>query len=644
MSRRNEDGKMKAVTDPRFQRVHTDPRFRRQRKSQTKVKIDNRFKGMFEDPDFNVSSKKDKYGRKNLPGKKERESDLRRFYELDEENDEDQDEAKLDLLNRMARGEIDESSSSESDSEEEDADLEGKKSTSSIGPTYGRGDASTCRLAIVNLDWDKIRAQDLFVLFSSFAPRSGRISSVTVYPSLFGIEEMKKEVSIGPSIDAAVVASTAQDDDSGDNEEDLDDEQRVEAVRQYERRRMMFYFAVVECDNSSTADALFKMCDETEFEHSSNTLEMSFVPDELDIEQTPRDSATSMPTDPDYSPPDFVTTALQQTKNVECSWDRNDYQRTKTFTSWQPAVDALKDNDFSAYLAPCSDSSSSDDDEDGKEASGGTRGKARKLLSMALGTGSFSNDEDEGGDNDPSEAQITFVPNVGAKLRRKIEERKRAENETVFEKYQRERREKRKERKRQKNAQKDDMYDNNGQDFDGESADPFAAWDRGEFDENSKKGSGTMKKTVDGAGSDISATAEEEARKKAELQLLLLGARNGIEIDADEEGERNNSKRKQKKKKKRKKSEKGEESSAATNLDDSRFSELFTNPEYAIDRTNKRFKKSATTNAIMEKSRNERAAAVHDGDEESVGVQSDSSRTRKKKKKKKRGKKKRARV
>ena len=83
------------------------------------------------------------------------------------------------------------------------------------------------------------------------------------------------------------------------------------------------------------------------------------------------------------------------------------------------------------------------------------------------------------------------------------------------------------------------------------------------------------------------------------------------------------------------------ESVASTNLDDSRFSELFTNPEYAIDRTNKRFKKSATANAIMEKSR--KARLKENGRAESKKERSPvtDGALPKKRKKKKRGKKKR---
>jgi hypothetical protein len=41
-------------------------------------------------------------------------------------------------------------------------------------------DEATNRLAICHMDWDRIRASDLMVLFSSFLPQGGLIHSITV--------------------------------------------------------------------------------------------------------------------------------------------------------------------------------------------------------------------------------------------------------------------------------------------------------------------------------------------------------------------------------------------------------------------------------------------------------------------------------
>jgi hypothetical protein len=48
----------------------------------------------------------------------------------------------------------------------------------------GKTDEVTNRLAVCHMDWDRIRAADLMVLFSSFLPQGGLIHSITVCTSI----------------------------------------------------------------------------------------------------------------------------------------------------------------------------------------------------------------------------------------------------------------------------------------------------------------------------------------------------------------------------------------------------------------------------------------------------------------------------
>jgi hypothetical protein len=169
---------------------------------------------MLRDGEFSRKASVDKYGRK-LPketGKKE----LERFYRIDEENgDELDDDDEVEKELKRVEGKYDPAreggfsssseSSSEYSSEEEDEEVAGPE-----GESFGLLDIQTrqeadvpmgeisSRLAVVNLDWDNIRAVDLMAAFLSFKPPQGRILKVAIYPSEFGRERMEREEMEGP--------------------------------------------------------------------------------------------------------------------------------------------------------------------------------------------------------------------------------------------------------------------------------------------------------------------------------------------------------------------------------------------------------------------------------------------------------------
>lgn len=129
---------------------------------------------------------------------------------------------------------------------------------------------------------------------------------------------------------------------------------------------LRYYYAVVECDSSATADYLYKVCDGVEFERSSNKLDLRFIPDSMEFKHPPRDVAREVcnffhmmarhlyirkymynegvfilikvdlliihvfvqaPTN--YGGLDFYTKALQHS-NVHLSWDDDEPERSKT--------------------------------------------------------------------------------------------------------------------------------------------------------------------------------------------------------------------------------------------------------------------------------------------------------------------------
>ncbi|KAG8686165.1 pre-rRNA-processing protein esf1, partial [Ceratobasidium sp. 394] len=117
------------MSDPRFVRLRTDPRFRKPRQTRNKVVVDQRFKSLLGHNDDETEKKGkgkdhgkariDKYGRKI--SKTQDKDNLRRFYCME---DETAAETKPATIIDYARGEALMESSSEEDSDSEDSGAE----------------------------------------------------------------------------------------------------------------------------------------------------------------------------------------------------------------------------------------------------------------------------------------------------------------------------------------------------------------------------------------------------------------------------------------------------------------------------------------------------------------------------------------
>ena len=231
------------VLEERFRAAETRPQFRPIKKQTTKVVLDERFASVLTDERFQLQGR-DKYGRKN---KEKVKDELSAFYTVEDdeeirrqpkqlsesgssssdseddskdgksqskedENPENDDPAtRIAYLTAFSRGQLDVSSSSSdedsSQSSDDDAEEEGED------PVYGTAgvldpsnkeedititDVPSPYLAVMNMDWEHIRAVDLFAIFSSFtAP--GAVKKVQVYQSDFGIERMEKDKIFGPT-------------------------------------------------------------------------------------------------------------------------------------------------------------------------------------------------------------------------------------------------------------------------------------------------------------------------------------------------------------------------------------------------------------------------------------------------------------
>ena len=284
------------------------------------------------------------------------------------------------------------------------------------------------------MDWDNIKAADLFKVFDGFTPVTGKIKSVKIYPSEFGKERMQHEALHGPP--KAIFKELSEEKKrpkakslvNPDEGKDFHGSQ----LRKYQLDRLRYYYAVVECDSVSSARAIYQACDGAEYESSSNFFDLRYVPDAMDFEDEPHDEANASPQV--YEPKDFLTTALQHT-NVQLTWDNDDPERTK-MTKRKFTREDILNMDFKSYIASASEDEEEEDPEEVK----------RKYLSL-LNDG---NDEDK---EEIGDIEVTFgdgLTDAAEKLLKQKEEKERMKNETVFERKMREKREKRKQQKLEK--------------------------------------------------------------------------------------------------------------------------------------------------------------------------------------------------
>ncbi|KAI4257608.1 MAG: hypothetical protein LQ352_001592 [Teloschistes flavicans] len=374
------------ISDPRFANIQTDPRFRLPSKRNTHVQIDKRFERMLRDESFSRRAKVDRYGRR-LPqeaGKKE----LERYYRIEDHDDtsEQDEEVKLELARANVQDE-DKLSSSAEESSSEESEVEELEEDDVFGLLDNHiaegGDVPlgeiTSRLAVVNLDWDNIRAEDLMAVFSSFVS-AGQIRRISVYPSEFGKERIEREEIEGPSRDIFARRKASNGNEEGDSSSEdqhsgiEEDDEKIKKtllqegndqdfnsakLRRYQLERLRYYYAVLICSSPAITQTIYEAVDGTEYLTTANFFDLRFIPDNVDFTQDkPRDECTRIPDG--YRPNEFVTDALQHSK-VRLTWDADDITRKgaqkRAFAASRANID---ENDLKAYLG--SDSSDPEDD------------------------------------------------------------------------------------------------------------------------------------------------------------------------------------------------------------------------------------------------------------------------------------------
>jgi hypothetical protein len=682
-----------SITDPRFASFTTDPRFRLPSKKYTRTKIDKRFSRMLKDDDFANTAKVDRYGRK-LSNTAKKEA-LKRLYQPEEDEESagemdesgEEDEVVERELKRFgdkrydpARGGGFSSSDDDEDEEDEDdggveieaiaefPDMQTEQSAVPMGEV-------TSRIAVVNLDWDNIRAVDLMAVFSSFLRGAGRIEKVAVYKSEFGRERMEREEMEGPprEIFAKKVRpeeeeeETDSEDESDvdrDEEEDEDEDEKIKkdllkeddgqdfnsaALRQYQLERLRYYYAVIVCSDKETANHIYESTDGTEYLSSANFFDLRFIPDDVDFDEKPRDECTSVPTG--YKPTEFVTDALQHSK-VKLTWDAEDTERKEVIKrAFSGSRAEIGENDLRAYLG--SDSSEDEDDETNPEETTDApkltkKELARQKMRAALGLPDEPTSTSKADKSRPvGDMEITFTAGLSSKAKGGVFENEPIKEETTAEAYIR----KEKERKTRRREKAKALREGRDPAADHESA---TAKDISPPPQEQPTFDDPFFTTDEAAQAKVAKTLHKEERRKkreakaaeaatlasqrAELELLMADNSTIAPSDRLDHFDINEiaraEKEAQKKSKKRQRSRKGKgdiathgdegegkrgglQSGFKMDVADPRFAAVFERHEFAIDPSNPRFKGTEGMRKLLEAGRRKRKAGG--GDDVDVG-------------------------
>lgn len=542
----------------------------------------------------------------------------------DEDDSEDEgDSSESDSGPDLARGKGNVETSDEDEEEENEVDEYLRREEEEIEHNWGemwkdapRTEEMSRRLAVCNMDWDRIKAKDLLALFSSFKPKGGVVLSVTIYPSDFGKERMKAEETQGP-----LELTNLPDDPEADTED-----QRIyrEKVRDYQFKRLRYYYAVVECDSVETATKIYEECDGLEYESSCSMVDLRFIPDDVTFDDEPRDRATDV--DLTVYQPKFFTSATTTTTKVELTWDETDHDRV-TALSKKFNKGELLDMDFNAYLASSSEEEEEEQPEEEaaeaeeqpeelkEEKKEGKRGKKKKKKKEEEEEDQIAKyrellqgiqDKDKKKDQD-MEMEITWVPGLKATTEKLVKKKLEGKDkltpwEEFLEKKKEKKKEKRKEKKEEEVAISDDELPA-GVDLD----DPF-------FAEELNGMSQKTKKTKKNKKEEEQRTPEEEAeleKQKAEMALLM---------DDDEEKHQHFNydkivEQQNLSKKRRKKLMKSntllEEDKFQVDVQDPRFQAVFTSHLYNLDPSDPAYKKTKGTQSILEEKQKRREQQEH---------------------------------
>ncbi|XP_059410639.1 ESF1 homolog [Carassius carassius] len=524
----------------------------------------------------------------------------------------------------LARGKGNIETSSDEDDEDDDDELEEylQHEEEEIEHDWGemwkdapRSDNTSRRLAVCNMNWDRLKAKDLLALFSSFKPKGGVVLSVTIYPSELGKERMTAEQTQGP-----LELTGLPENPDADTEE-----QRIyrEKVRDYQFKRLRYFYAVVECDSVETAAKIYEECDGYEYESSCSMIDLRFIPDDVTFDDEPKDRAT----DVDYSSykPKLFTSTATTTAKVELTWDETDHDRV-TALCRKFNKDDLLDMDFKAYLA-----SSSEEEEDEEEAEqqkieaeeptepDPEETKSRKEKKSTEQIAKYREllksiqDKDKEKD-DGMDMEVTWVPGLKETTEKLVKKKMEGIDQlTPWEQYLQKRKEKKKEKRKGKKEEVEAEPEISDDELpaDVDLSDPFFKEELG------SRASLKNKKNRKKKNEERSPEEQEELeRQRAEMELLMDDGEDDKHkhFNYDKIVEQQNLSKK-KRKKLLKSNTPLEEDDFQVDVHDSRFQAVFTSHLYNLDPSDPAYKKTKATQSLLEEKQRRRAERQHSQEE-----------------------------
>ncbi|KAJ8952407.1 hypothetical protein NQ318_014499 [Aromia moschata] len=571
------------MEDKRFAHIANDPKFRRIPKNERKVKIDKRFQSMFKDKQFKVKYTIDKRGR---PVSHTSTEDLKRYYDISSESsseseteneeseeapEESQEVGKFVKASGSYEGDEDNNELQQKHKSDKKLPDEVKKKLQNLNVDYARGEAVLYSESSsddeesedevseddeIDHQWGELDADA-----EQTEEPTYRLAACNMDWDRIRARMQEEEVK-GP---IELVESKAED---NENENEEGSSYHMEKLRQYQLNRLKYYYAVITFDSANSANKIYTECDGMEYESSATKIDLRFIPDDMDFDEAPKELCDKLPEVNKYQPRFFTTTALQQAK-VNLTWDETNPERLEIAEKLKSGkVDDISEADLQNYLASSSDEEIENQDSEESESEHVGDNPIAKYKSLLQDI----EKKEKSKSNKDVEMEISWGIDLKEKtdklMKKKLSER---EQKTPFEQYL----EKKKEKRKEKHINMNDPY--------------FAEeFNKPEF-ENKKNREGTE-------------SVEEDAdlQKEAELELLLMNEDDGKEHFSLKKIQQNEKDSKSKKKKTKKNVDGDtQDDNFQINIQDNRFSAIFSSHHFNIDPTDPHFKKTKGMEALI---------------------------------------------